>query len=87
MIFDKDGNVVRNEDGTPVGSIDVSELPTVAPEDDLSSLSKAELIDRVEAAGGKTSGLNKADLVAILEADVAEVPVVSTEPLRESEGA
>lgn len=71
MIFDKDGNVVRNEDGTPLGSVDVNELPTPEPEDDLSSLTKAELVERAEAAGAKTSGLNKADLVALLEADAA----------------
>lgn len=79
MVRDEDGNIIRNEDGTPIGSIDVSELPTVEPDDDLSSLTKAELVERVEAAGGKTSGLNKAELVAILEADVAEVPETSEE--------
>lgn len=69
MIRDKDGNIVRHEDGTPVGSVDVSELPQPDPADDVSSLTKAELVDRLAevAPDTKTSGLNKAELVAILE--------------------
>ena len=77
--------MIRTEDGAIVGSINVAELTNderrelgfeVEGDDDndLSKLSKAELVDRVEAAGGKTAGLDKAELVAILEATVAEVP-------------
>jgi hypothetical protein len=81
--------MIRTEDGAIVGSINVNELTdddrralgldVEGGEGDLSSLTKAELVERVEAAGGKTSGLNKAELVAILESTVAEVPTEGEE--------
>jgi hypothetical protein len=72
MIRDQDGNIVRNEDGTPVGSVDVNELPGAEADEDLSKLSKAELVERAEAAGIDTQGLLKADLVDALEGDSNE---------------
>lgn len=74
MIRDKDGNIVRNEDGTPVGSVDVSELPGAHDDEveDLSKLTKAELVERAEAAGIATEGLLKADLVTALEEGTAD---------------
>lgn len=46
----------------------VATRPPVEPaDDDLSSLLKADLVERAEAAGIDTTGLTKADLVAALE--------------------
>lgn len=80
MIRDSDGNVVRNEDGTPVGSVDVNELPGAqadaesdegSGEEDLHGLLKADLVERAEAAGIDASGKTKAELVDALEANEA----------------
>lgn len=56
------------EDGAVVGSIDVAALAALRGEsDDLSKLTKAELVARAVEVGVDTAGLNKAELVEVLE--------------------
>ncbi len=74
--------MIRTEEGAVVGSIDRAELGEEDDDEDLSSLKKTELVERLPDSVD-TTGQTKADLVAIVES-LETAPEPEPKPVRKT---